>query len=101
MAGKRPNWRLIGFESNLAAQAPALKWGLHWGTGLGQAFKRCDRVNLDRARMRLGLDGVAFWRQLCAVPADDTALPRGARLFANAVAQPKRRGKSRLDLLIV
>jgi hypothetical protein len=69
--------------------------------GLGHAFKRCDRVNLHRARMCLGLDGVAFWRQLCAVPADDTALPRGARLFANAIAQPKRRGNWRLDLVIV
>jgi len=69
--------------------------------GLGDAFKRCDWVNLHRARMCFGLDGVAFWRQLCAVPADDTALPRGARLFANAVAQRKRRRKWRLDLVIV
>jgi hypothetical protein len=66
----------------------------------GHAFKRCDGVNLYRARMCFGLDGVAFWRQLCAVPADDAALPRGARLFANAISHPKRRGKRRLDLLI-
>jgi hypothetical protein len=71
------------------------------GEALGHAFKRCDRVDLHRARMCFGLDGVAFWRQLCAVPADDTALPRGARLFANAVSKPKRRAKWRLDLVIV
>ena len=51
--------------------------------------------------MRFGLDGIAFWRQLCAVPADDTALPRGARLFTNAVSQRKRRRKWRLDHVIV
>ena len=69
--------------------------------GLGHALKRCDRVDLHRARMCFGLDGVAFWRQLCAVRANDTALPRGARLLANAVSQSKRRWKRRLDLVIV
>ena len=49
--------------------------------------------------MGFGLDGIAFWRQLCAVPADDAALPSGARLFANALSQPKRWGKRRLDLV--
>jgi hypothetical protein len=69
--------------------------------GLGNAFKRCDRVDLHRARMCFGLDGVAFWRQLCAVPADDAALPCGARLLANAISQTKRRGKWRLGPVIV
>ena len=69
--------------------------------GSGHAFKRRDRIDLHRARVRFGLDGVAFWRQPCAVPADDTALPRGARLLANAISQPKRRGKWRLDRMIV
>jgi hypothetical protein len=69
--------------------------------GLGHAFERCDRVNLHRARMCFGLDGVPFWRQLCAVPADDTALPRGARFFANAISQPEGHGKRRADPVIV
>jgi len=30
MAGERPDWRLVGFESNLAAKAPAVEWSLHW-----------------------------------------------------------------------
>ena len=69
--------------------------------GLGHALKRSDRVNLHRAWMCFGLDGVAFWRQLGAVPADDAALPRGARLLATAIAPPTRRGKRRLDVVIV
>jgi hypothetical protein len=51
--------------------------------------------------MCFGLDGVALWRQFRAVPADDMALPRGARLFANAFSQPKRRWQWRLNLMIV
>jgi hypothetical protein len=69
--------------------------------GLGHALKRCDRVNLHRAWMCFGLDGVALWRQSRAVPADDMALPRCARLFANAFSQPKRRWQWRLNLMIV
>src|SRR4051812_7923932 len=41
----------------------------------GHAFKRRQRIDLDRPWMSFGLDGVAFRRQLCAVPADNTALP--------------------------
>ena len=36
MASKRPNRWLIGCESNLAAEAPALEWGMHlvnWYSG--------------------------------------------------------------------
>src|SRR5438105_15001456 len=69
--------------------------------GLGHALKRCDRVNLHRSWLCFGLDGVALWRQFRAVPADDMALPRGARLFANAFSQPKRRWQWRLNLMIV
>lgn len=76
---------------------PNVRASTEWS---GHAFKRCDRVNLHRARMCFGLNGVAFWRQLCAVPADDTALPRSARLFANAISQPKRYGKRWLDLVV-
>jgi hypothetical protein len=51
--------------------------------------------------MCFGLDGVNLWRQFCAVPANDMALPRGARLFANAFSQPKRRWQWGLNLMIV
>ena len=68
---------------------------------LRHAFERCERVNLHGARMRFGLDGVAFWRQLCAVPADDTALPRGTGLLPYSISQPKGGGKWRLNLVIV
>jgi hypothetical protein len=67
----------------------------------GHALKRCDRVNLHRAWMCFGLDGVALWRQFRSVPADDMALPRGARLFANAFSQPKGCWQWRLNLMIV
>jgi hypothetical protein len=46
------------------------------------------------------LDGVAFRRQFRAVPADDSPLPRGARLFANAITQPKHGGQWQRKLVI-
>jgi len=69
--------------------------------GLGHALKRCDRVDLYRAWMCFRFDGIALWRQLRAVPADDVALPRGARLFANAFSQPKRGWHLLLNLITV
>ena len=69
--------------------------------GLGNAFKRCNRVDLHRSRMCLGLDGVALWRQLRAVPTDDAALPRGARLLANALSELKRCTEWRLELVFL
>ena len=58
---------------------------------LGHALKRRDWVNLHRAWMCFGLDGVALWGRFRAVPANDMALPRCARLFLNAFSQAKRR----------
>ena len=43
------------------------------------SLKRGDRIDLHRAGMSFGLDGVALWRQFCAVPADDVPLPCRAR----------------------
>ena len=40
--------------------------------------------------MRLGLDGIAFRGQFCAVPADNLTLPSGARFLAYAISQAKR-----------
>ena len=74
---------------------------LRLSEGLGHALKCCDRVNLHRARMSFGLDGVAFWRQFRAVPADDSALPSCARLLANALPQPERRWIWRLEMVLM
>ena len=68
---------------------------------LGHALKRGDRINLHRARMCFGFDGVALWRQFRAVPTDDMALPCCTRLLSNAFSQPKRRWQWRWDLMIV
>jgi hypothetical protein len=91
----------LGFTLPYLFAAPSLPVDAISIEGLGHALKRCDRVNLHRAWMCFGLDGVTLWRQFCAVPADDKALPRGARLFANAFSQPKRRWQWRLNLIIV
>jgi len=40
--------------------------------------------------VRLGLDGIAFRGQFCAVPADNLTLPSGARFLAYAISQAKR-----------
>ena len=58
--------------------------------GLGHAFKGSDRINLDRAWVTLGLDGIAFRGQFRAVPADNLTLPGGTRFLAYAISQAKR-----------
>ena len=57
---------------------------------LGHAFKRGHRINLHRPCVRFRLDGVALRGQFCAVPADNSTLPSGARLLAYTISQAKR-----------
>src|SRR5689334_21024309 len=54
------------------------------------AFKRGHRIDLDGPRVKLGLDRIAFRRQLRAVPADDMTLPSGAGFLADAISEGKR-----------
>lgn len=73
---------------------------VRFSEGLGHAFKRRDRVDLYRPWVSFGLDGIAFRRQFRAVPANDSALPRGARLLSYAISQPKRGGQWQRRLAI-
>jgi len=58
--------------------------------GRSHAFKSSHRVNLYRAWVTLGLDGIAFRGQFRAVPADNLTLPSGTRFLAYAISQAKR-----------
>ena len=49
--------------------------------------------------MALGLDGIAFRGEFCAVPADNLALPSRARLLAHAISKAERGARWERELL--
>ena len=58
-------------------EALGLRGGSSPDSAITHAIERSDGIDLYRAWVRLGLDGIAFRGQFRAVPTDNQTLPSG------------------------